>query len=257
MSMRGTLFLSTGNSGWSESYYYPGSNTGTLINSLDFLGTLRANCAPVGVSVIGLRASAVDPAGFAQVKSVSKPGSVGSRDAAFTSLQIVVNAGASSRRQFLMRGIPDDNVIGGQYSASGLFPGRLNAFQNSLISAGAQLRVIDRTMPIIPYLSVTGGGVIAFAVDPGWTAGNVVRFFRSYDDVNTSIRGAYTVADGADALHRVLLGWRAGRTSSGGKIRKQVIDFVNVSSFDLPSRVVSHKVGRPFGLAVGRVSRRR
>lgn len=257
MSMRGTLFLQAANSGWSESFFYSGTNTGALINTLNNLGNVRSQCLAAGCTVTGGRAAGVNPAGFAEVLAMNKPGILGSRDPSFTALQIQTRAGSSNRRQWLFRGIPDEVVVGGQYVPVGLFGGRLATYLSALITAGSQLRVIDRTQPILGIVSVSTAGLLTMPGDQTWAAGDVLKFFRTYDTVGKVVQGSFVIAAAGDAAHWLLIGWPASRSVDKGKVRRQNIDFQPVTAFDPPVRVVSHKTGRPFGLSRGRASNRR
>lgn len=254
---KGTMFFSGPNTGWSESFFSAETNLAVVLTRLQSLAGLRAQLLGSGNSIIGLRASQVDPAGAAQVKAVAIPGTSGAaRDAVFVAVQIVISAGTVNRRQFLLRGVPDATVTNGIYTGGGLFDAAMANYLNTLISQQWQLRVVDKSNEIFKVLSVDAAGLVTTLDPTGWAVNNRIKFFRTSDTLFRNVGGVYVVTAVPTTNTFQLLGWPAGRVVSFGQARKQVIGYLNITSYQIPGAVHSRKTGRPFGQPRGRVARR-
>jgi len=158
-----------------------------------------------------------------------------------------------------IKGIPDAQInSGGFYLPVGSYASYVTAFLSELITGPWAMRCQDKTVPKKKILAIDQAGVVTLPAH-GYDVGQQIRISR--------VQG-YTKANG---LWRVLskttdsftlANWVAPATPTpmfGQNMSAQLQSKINVAIKADGTEIVgatSHKVGRPFALAIGRQKRR-
>lgn len=247
--------------GWSESWYYTGTIAQAKIayNGGGGLAALRAALLPAGAAIVGQRYQQVDPPPVGASFSDGRlyPGAAGIiSDIPQMALLINVRALVVTRSKlYMLRGVPDDYVKGGEYQPTPPYAAALTSFLNGL--ATWQFRATDPTLPVIPMTSLnmtTGQGVSA--IPNGWAIGETIKFsgLRTVNNpAAPASREVRKLTLTPDATHFNIQGSLVGNSYEQGRGQKVVViyPFVDPASTTL-NRVVVRKVGRPFDLFRGR-----
>lgn len=255
MTIRATLFFQQVNAGWSESFYsdeelLPGQA------ALTQLAGYRQYVLATGANIVGQRVSKVDPPGLSLVKNLSLAGGSGlALTTPYQSLLVDIKTADQSRRKFLIRGIPDARVNLGVYSSTPQYNTILRNYLNWLTSRW-RLRVIKKSNPLIPIVKVEQTGAMQLAVGATWVAGQKVKLYRTTDTTGENVSFTFVLGQPVNDTNHFLLGWPLGREVSKGFVRLLEYDYPVIDDWVNTGRIASRRVGRPFGLPVGRRLRR-
>lgn len=257
--VKGGLSLQRSGS-WTESWYRDATldQVISLTDDNAGLAVLRANLLPNTVSIIGWRIQSVDPKGGTQAFHKILPGVSGDKDIPQVALYIsIAGAGVQNEKVFLMRGMPDTNVVLGEY-----FPDA-NGFRDALkkfityLGTGWKFKGKSHTPPTFDIATIDNAGLVTTFANHGYVAGNKVRILRGHSlTLAPPLRGVVTVVAAPSAT--TFTTGRAGPGSTGGTVIADTIVYPTVDpNFTQPVEVVTRKVGRPTDSYVGRRRRRR
>jgi hypothetical protein len=249
--------------GWSESYWQPALIPATF-PAINALATKRALLLPATASIVGVRVAQYTISGNrllpqgASTSSVRFPGnSAFATDLPQVSLQCSGRsiAGANTSR-FVLRCIPDEMMVGGEYKPTPAFSTALTNFFN-LLKGGNGWSFIGR---VISNPTFRVDRIAAGVLESGITLNvdDFVRLLRVTDTLGNAVTGAYRVsAIGGPPVGYTLAGFPAGTTVvNSGLCRLDEIALFNFSDVSF-KRAGVRKVGRPSESYRGRASRRR
>jgi hypothetical protein len=253
---KGTMFFEQGASGWSESFYQDALSPDLALSNLRDLQSARLGCANGSTTGTFVRVEDIAQPGVAFLSEVNlSPKNLNAADTPWQSLLVRLVATEGSRRMYLMRGVPDNVIIGGEFLTNPEYTSKLAVFFNQLIVFKYKLKVIKKSNPILNLDSVSSTGLVTTIADHGIAANDVVRFLRTYTSLGTLLTGDYRVLSAPTTKTLQLVNWVGGTTVTTGKIRKFEWDYPDIISRGL-RRAAKRNVGRPFGLPLGRRRRR-
>lgn len=245
-------------SGWSEQWYTTADSFEAAVARVNFLGTLRLATLPNAATLVGIRLVDVAHPGISRLIPRGTAGSIiGTIPATDTPWQTLLNRCRSSslnNRSFYMRCIPDEFIVGGDYAGGAPMDAALTALQVQLAGGNWKFRGKDLSQVAINVGSISAAGVVAMTAGlPGLNATSTVELYRVVNDVGESVTGRYELAAFTDTANFTLWNYSGGAAHQG-KIRRYVV--VNPTITEVQEqRIVRRKVGRPFFLSRGRVTR--
>lgn len=254
--------------GWSESWYYTGSNIESSTVTSSSGATVRMRLIGKNVILEAARVSDVTIRGdstftpFAGVQPVQ----AAVQDTAWNCWLCRVEAGALYRKSMYLRGCPDDWIAqeeNGQFIQPQALRNAIGEFQDFAIGTLA-LRVAEK-IPDASYIKITGitadpDGYIRFAAAAtGAVLGDTVTV-KSYQGPDRSIlngQHAVRAGDGASVTINTLFALLLDPLANvKGVIAKRNIIYPTVTRIR-PLRPVKRSTGRAFFVPVGRRRRRR
>lgn len=250
--------------GWSESvWWYETDAVSDAINAL-ILGTggrpglmpTRAALLAPAVSIVGVRLYS-GGSGRGQFLSRQFPGSSPS----LTEIPQMAllcktssTSGAVSRR-FTLRGIPDEQVVGGEFSPSGLYQASLRDYFLALFSF--RFRAIDPSNPIYQVNNISAGGVVTLMVNNPYAIGNFLTFNRLNLASGSQVPASgFITAVGPMANQFTVAPWALAATTGGTATMRGTGFFSMNPTYTSAVRITTRRVGRPFEQYRGRASRR-
>ncbi len=263
--------------GWSESWYSTAGTLQALLQSLGVvvpppnpggggmwqgagLATFRAGLLPQGASIVGFRVQSLNPLAQAQSYPANLPGNT-NWPADVPQMALLCKApalGANNIRRFVLRAIPDQFVIQGEFSPDNSFLTALNQFFASLINW--QFRGRDLSQATIRIVNITAGVATTVTCEGAFapTVNAFVRVLKTRDSGGTLRGGRYQVLSVGPGNNVFTIGqWPWGSTT-GGSVRSDATVYVNIDAANTGvSRAITRRVGRPFVQYRGRRSRRR
>jgi hypothetical protein len=246
--------------GWSESHYQPGlALPSNAVDLVKVLARKRAAFLPGSGSVVGYRIGLVDVA-TPQVKTgqLFYPG-----DAAYGNdvpqMGIKIDAYGQmvpNKKELELRGIPDSQVVKGEFSPDAPFRAALWAFLVELQTNWC-FRGKNLANPTYGINFVDTTGLVTLINPAAFAKWQQVQVLRSKNSAGRQKGGLYQISDNAGAPNLYTLArWDHGFTT-GGKIR--AVNFIYPPYFFDNSAVnfaesMVKKVGRPFHQYRGRKS---
>lgn len=253
--------------GWSESYYWEGANMADLISlvndvSFDFgpsLSSARAAILPKAASVVGQRIQLINPTGPSQSLNEQFPGNP-AWPCDIPQMALLCKAPAVTGnhiRQLILRGIPDQMVIEGEYAPTPGFSNRLQEFFNVL----GLFSFRGRTTPTgaQPIMNISAAGVVASGVPITVRVGDIVTITNANVlPPGTFVNGLFRVTAITPTLQQfTLANWTAGIAGSAGTSNSRGIVYPRINAARITiGRIIVRKVGRPFVGYRGRRSNR-
>lgn len=275
-----TSAISTPNSpihrsgGWSETIYgnftsiqtllaeatrqgVPIAGAGVVLGNGYFLA--RAAMLGIGAGITGARIQQVDVPGPSQTVFLSYSGD----KAVFQDIPQMAllirspGLGSNAVRRFTLRGIPDTQIIEGEYQPASWFTPLVSQFIASLTAWSFRSKVGAGTP--IKIITIGADGTVTAEANPAYSVAQMVRITKTRDSGGNLRSGRFqVVSSGPGATTFKLFNWTFGSTT-GGTTRSDAA--VTYPSIDVPnttvSRVVTRRVGRPFVGYRGRRSKRR
>jgi hypothetical protein len=249
---RATMFLQQGQAGWSESWY----NDNSFLNTETYLAELVASRAPLmspTATIIGSRVSQVSPPGVSRARTITFPGSSAlAADNPYQSLLTTVQAGGNEHRKFMLRGLPDARNAAGLYVPQTLYDSALSVFFGKLASRVFRIRIIDTDNPLVALVGITTAGVMTVTADQVWTAGQRIKLYRTNTTTGKNVSQVFTLGTPTSARVFPLIGWLDGDVVTKGYVRLYVFAYPQITGWINTFATRSRRVGRPFGLPVGR-----
>jgi hypothetical protein len=252
-------------SGWSESWLTFGvaspeaalDQMVTVVDGYPAILPARAALLGRGASIVGIRAHQVDPKGPSIIRRVSYVGGSWEVDVPGMALLCQGKPAAAFRPTlFRLAGLPDSQVVQGEFVPSGGYGGAVNEFFASLGNYGSY--TTDPASVIgFPLQGVSGVGVATTNLATPYTVGQYVMI-KTRGALGITQSGWFRVeAVGGGGTILTLLGWPYG-TCVGGKVYVPTTTGQTFrTGLKQVLRVVHRKTGRPFVQYVGRRSRRR
>lgn len=248
--------------GWTESYWFPSDNLTDLLaqlkgNNTPTSGLLpaRAGLLASGATIIGVRLYQ-GGAGKGQFRALAYPGSLPNLEIPQMAILCYASlAGTTAIKRLTLRGIPDSQVSGGEFTPTPTFVGRLVDFGAVLQNFGT---IANDVVTSYPVYSVSNAGLVTLnAVANPFAVGATVTFRNVLNAVGNRVGGSFVVATiGPMGNQFSVTPWPHGDCTGGDvRIPTKSIYTITPGSFTI-SRVVTRKVGRPFEMYRGRNSRR-
>ena len=248
--------------GWSESHWRQNAldaNDQLLTRMLN----ARAAMLPKQAAMVGLRigqftisGNRVLP-GQTSIRKFLKPGQAGySCDVPQMALELGASTSGINSSKFSVRGIPDNQVVQGEYAPTDNWDARLQEYINSLSAQGWQMigRVLTNATQKIESVSTTGN-CVTYDV-PVFANGAQIRVLRCRDTNGFPISGVFQVSNLVGRAFD-LSNWPQGSVvKNSGSVRVDAVDNFTIVDVEV-SRVVVRKVGRPFEQYRGKRSKKR
>lgn len=251
--------------GWTETFYTTASTAIADPAVTDFVKVMaakRAACLSNKATILSCRVS--DPAAPALVRGVevnvtgtAGNGFVSTDGTDVVNLAALVNffSATGVRRSYLMRGLTDADVVGGELTCA--FTGRpaYNRWWDWVSKNTAVRDVVNG--PFKDVATVSGLGLITTAVALGAAANNVVLVKSRTAGNGPKVRASGVVQSAPGALTVQLKRWTRG-DCVGGQACLTTVEYRAFTSFSLvqPPLVRTRQTGHPFGLLRGRQSAR-
>jgi hypothetical protein len=248
--------------GWSESHWRQNlldASDQTLTRMLN----ARAAMLPKQASMVGLRIGQFTIAGNrvlpgqTSIRKFLKPGqALYSCDVPQMALELGASTSGVNSSKFSVRGVPDNQVVQGEYAPTDAWGDRLQEYMNTLEANGWQMigRVLTNATQKIESISVTGN-CVTYDV-PAFGNGAQIRILRCKDLDGFPISGVFQVSDLVGRAFN-LSNWPAGvAVKNSGSVRVDAVDNFTIIAVE-PSRIVVRKVGRPFEQYRGKRSKKR
>jgi len=242
--------------GWSESWYSAtASSIDATIPIFQTWCQRRVGILSTGAAIVGQRYQIVSPAGAVASRNLRYPGLAGPADQPQAALLMKgISTNGRNRRLFTWRGIPDSQIVEGEYSGNGTFPAALQVLINN--TGGWSMRARVLTATTYPLLQITSAGVFTTEVDHPFADGAMVRVLRSRDANGITVSGRFQVIAPITARTGTLFLWPTTATK-GGSVRSDSVDYYQINAADISVlRAVVKKVGRPFTPYRGRATQR-
>lgn len=245
--------------GFTESYYSPAFDI-TTRDAFDALIVARLGICPLGMVVNKIRVQQVDPTRSAILykRSFAAPGTWLSdvpQMALKVQFQPGIVAGAFLRE---FRGLPDVQVMSGEYSPTGPFTAAANAFLTQLATSVFTARRRDRSLTKYSILSIDATGNVVMT-DPfaGIAVGQTVQVIRTVNPQTGRKFGFFAKVQAVtDPSHFQLVGPKV-KASGFGQARLMGIVYGGFGSPQLDNaEAVVRKIGRPLKSYSGRASKR-
>jgi len=246
--------------GWSESYYQIGGNTGDILRQAKGPRTdgyqpilqARATLLPITARILGLRIYE-SAGGRGQFFPAAYPGTWSLGDVpSMALLCATTSAGTPTVRRFTMRGIPDNQVVAGEFAPTSLFATELRAYFDSLYGTSFLGRDPVAEQAIF---DVSNAGLVSCEVPIVYTGGQIVTVSQTLDSDGRRRSGRFQVsATGPLSNQLTLAGWTHG-PCTGGKLSIPTKSLWQVQPGATSAvRITNHKIGRPFAGYRGRNS---
>jgi hypothetical protein len=253
--------------GWSESFYAGGANFDAAIGLL--FGTrgapvglceARAGLLPRSAQIVGQRIQQVNPVGRSQsLNRIFNGGSGMDCDVPQMALLTRIPSAVDNHiRPYIIRGIPDQLVVDGEYRPTDDFK-RAVTLLMQVLSSFALRSVVPADLPNT-IESISPAGLVTFSVvRPPLVAGYSIEI-KGVQLVGGVIGGGTFTIESVSTTNPLQLsirGWTQGAgvggAANGTGIIYPVLDGANATI----GRIIVRKVGRPFVGYRGRASVRR
>ncbi|MGC2449638.1 MAG: hypothetical protein WA477_18475, partial [Candidatus Sulfotelmatobacter sp.] len=253
--------------GWSESFYIAGT-TPLPLTPLFVLANARAALLASECTIVGYRSQLVTISGNRLLPggtgggSLNVPGQTGNAIGAVQSA-LMVNLqlnGQPTTVRHRLAGMPDNNVVFGEYAGNNPYPGGLTKWFNVLQTYGAGGIVRDISGNPEARVVSLAGAVLTTQSTTGAAVGDYIILRRVRDENGDPVTGSYLVSAAAvvgGMFTYTLLNPPAQTvTKPNGTCRRDVLTFAAYTGLNV-GRLVYRKIGRPFQQYRGRRSRTR
>lgn len=248
--------------GWSESHWVNTPANVTLAD-IEALAQPRANLLSSLASITGYRIQTFTLVGNKMIPEGSRSGRIlipGGSQAGLNMPQdglsiFMTAAGAVNVSRQVLRGMPDDYIVNGEYSPNVGYSSRVRTYINALINQAWKFVGRDRSVPNARVLAIANG-VVTLAGNVGGVANtSFLRLNRVFDANNRPVKGTFLITAIAGNLYTVSGLGTTSVTVPSGTAR---IDQLAVFQYGAGTvgRTVVRKIGRPFEQYRGRASRR-
>jgi hypothetical protein len=255
--------------GWTESWYYNGVSVADCYNkfwggangNVNNLCAARAGLLPNSAAIVGQRFQQLDPVGPSQSLNQEFAGQrAWPCDVPQMALLCKVpGTGVRNIRQMILRGIPDQFVVEGEFAPNQTMTRNLNSYIGSL--ANFAFRALDaaaRPTAIFDVQAEAGdiGRVVTVSgVTPVTAIGQIVTIRGTATPGGPKISGQFQVTELVGVSSFRIRNWTAGHTYGGTvALRSFINPAVDAGNITI-GRVIVKKVGRPPVGYVGRRSR--
>jgi len=247
---------------WSESHWRDNAldQTNQVLNRLL---RARAGMLPKQAAMVGLRVGNFTIQGNrllpgqTSLRKFTKPGpATYNCDVPQMALELSGSTSGLNNSKFAARGMPDDQVLNGEYNPVNGWDGQLNEYMQALSGDGWQMLGRVLSNPTFKIVSISISGVCTLSILVPFANGAQIRLLRCKDVNGSPVAGVYNASQVAGSTF-LLDGWPAGvAVQNSGAARVDAIDLYTFVDVEV-SRVVVRKVGRPFAGYRGKRSKRR
>lgn len=249
--------------GWTESWYFTGNtrDAHTANTKVGGLCATRANLLSVSGAIIGQRYQVVDPlpVGASISRAAEFSGRTGAANLGdipqMSLLLTLVGVGVTNQRKHIVRGIPDDYVKAGEFNPTASYSRALDTYLLAL--SYYKFRCHERGLPRYAVTSVSmAAGLATFGEDHAFIVGDTVQLSglivsSGFDLAPKKFVVKVLTVPGTTSIQFAIT--PGGLAYVGGKATKLVVLYPVISGADATvGRIITRKVGRPFGQYVGR-----
>ncbi len=251
--------------GWTEYVMWNNDSVSSLLTALQTgannqpgLLPSRAALLSQNAQVIGVRLYS-GGAGKGQSFALAYPGTTGaiSDNPVQAILVKVGNVNVGAVRRFTLRGVPDAQIVGGEFVPDQNYVNAVNAWMHAL--SNFAFIAIDPTQLPSPVFNITAAGLCTINGPAQPFLVNQIVTFNKVLDANgfkRSFRGSVT-SIGPQNNQFTVAAWPFG-VGTGGTVGLKAKGTFSMDYNTMNvNRLVSRRVGRPFELYRGRRSRRR
>ena len=263
------LFNWRSRSGWSETFYrdltsFADLADGNVTRISRNIATKRAGCLTVNAIIQAVRVSNTSTPNIVRVIQLNMPGTLGSFFGDATTNSDVVNVallsnlvGASgARRSYMLRGLPDADVVNGQVTFARFGQGPYTEWFTELTNGSYRIRDNIKGVPFA-VVDITGAtGILTTVAPPPWPANQalLIRTRTVGNGKKISWTGK-TIATGANTT--TLRNWKYGDAQAGISFAlTPTYTPITDSVITEPKWARTRKTGRPSDLSRGRVAKR-
>jgi hypothetical protein len=254
-----TLFQATTDSrrvaGWSETWYFDGT-LDAAFDAVKNLAKKRGMFLTAGAAMIGFRCQVLGER--AQIFKQVNPGQCGdSTDIPQMALTCsCLAAGLTNQKSFIVRGIPDGNVVGGAFQPSPAFTAGFTQWSAG-IAGRFRFKALNLAATKAKVVTIGADGTFSFAEPLAYNVGDTIQIIRAKNINGNNASGFFYVSAKTDAQNGKFLNYAKGIVSLSGlaRVRSYVYPTITPGSIQF-GQVTTRKVGRPFDLYHGRATRR-
>lgn len=250
--------------GWSETYTLPGD---VPSDNQKITGLLqrRAALLPAQGSIVGVRNAKYDivgprliPRGSSTFKVTLRGNTQSATDLLQVALMVSCQGdGVPNTSRICLRGIPDAQMINGEYQPDQGYLTLMTQFLTYLSTQTFAFVAADLTQPALGVVKIEAGGIVTLTAAVAAAANVDKLIFRNVRNTEGEpITGSYVI--GSTANNTVtLLGYNGGLVAKPtGTARLDKKALIDISSA-VPAYAVVRKVGRPSRSYRGRQSKRK
>ena len=238
--------------GWSETWYREGSVDDSYA-AASLVCQDRSGFLTTAASMVGIRIQTIGGGSKAFPKNL--PGQIGTdQDIPQMALQCSIDGlGVPNRKYFQLRGLPDSNVINGDFRATRLFTTAFQLFAAQLQTQAFRFRAKPAGNAIVKIIDIDLNGNYTLSLPTGAVAGSYLQLLAVRNVGGANVSGTYFVESVATATTGKLKNWVGGVVMEKGKARLSTVFYPLCDGSTLERyRATTRKVGRPFGLYLGR-----
>jgi len=236
--------------GFSETWYYEGTAADTN-RAADNFAKRRSGFLTRTAAVIGWRIQVIG--GSAQVVKTRYPG-VLATGADIPQMAVSCKckgSGVPNVKRFQVRGVPDSNVVNGDFEPTQAFQAAFDAWAGTL--GLWRFRAKDLAAPRVRIVSIAADGTFALAGAITFNVGSTIDILRCKNNAGVNVSGSYYVSVKTDGQNGKFLNWGGSVVALKGEARAQTITYPLVDNQTVVlEKVTTRKVGRPFDLYAGR-----
>ena len=244
--------------GWSESHFRAATDLPVIPGAEFLLNRMALLCATqmlqaVRVTNYNLLGGRLIQTGVTVTLFNSPGGWPGTCDIPSMGLQYNFQATRPdvNNATFDFRGLPDDRVVGGEFSPLSRDGYPVNAYGDYLAANGWGWVGVDKTLPKVRVLGLSNLGVLSLSTGSGLGVGDFVTLFRVRADGGAKLNGRYQVT-AVNGDNFTIQGTATNTISkANGLARKDVLKFLDYGSYTIKG-VRTHKIGGPFATFRGR-----
>lgn len=251
--------------GFSEQFYCVDElNSASLTAKWNRLCNARAALMPGNVSIVGGRFQTVDPIGGSKgFDTVFPPPTTTSCDQPTSALQFTVRSPTTqNQRSVIIRAIPDNRTLNGEYVPSPAYNTALRAYF-AVLMADWGFRGLDRTILPIKIISIDADGIVTTAANHGLLENDNAMVMSAIRPNGRKVTDQVVVQAPVTARTFKIFVPRLGRDeptpallgTQRGRVRKIAFGFKQFFINDdeiIHPRLIARKVGKPFFGYVGR-----
>jgi hypothetical protein len=249
--------------GWTESFYidpaYPISQylIGPRGDNFPPILPSRAAILSNSAAIIGVRLYGAT-GGRGSFFAANYPGSAGGGDQPSAALLMsYLDPTSGNVRRWTIRGVPDDQIVGGEFEPSFVYAGLVRTYMDSLTNTNFVFKSRANQTSVF---NIAANGLVSLTANNPYAVGAQVVVQNALDTNGLRRGGEFQIsAIGPLQNQFTIPAWPYGLTN-GGTIYQKGRTSANVTGTNLNmsvERVTTHKVGRPFAGYRGRRSRRR
>jgi hypothetical protein len=252
-NFRVSIMMRQDRAGWSESFYTDTSDQAAALTRIQAAGIFRRALLSTDAAIIGYRSQAVTGLGASLLAFVDEPATLTyAEDTPYQSLLAKLRTTDGLERTYLMRGLPDLQAKVGLFAPEPAYATALANWATHLSNGTWQVRRVDRTQPKIRVASIDGTGLVSTIGAHGLNVGHRLTFLRTRDSLGNAVTGNFSVVSTPTTQSLVVNPWTSGRLVTTGTLRRTEYLYPIINQMRTDNRVVSRRVGRPFGSPVGR-----